>query len=69
MSGPVGKKVTIDGTDLAGATVKFGGGHVATITSDTATQIVTHVPSGSITGKIKVSVADGKGKTAVFTVT
>ena len=69
MSGPVGKKVTIDGTDLAGATVKFGGGHVATLTTDTATQIVTHVPSYSITGKIVVSVADGKGKTAVFTVT
>ncbi len=69
MSGPVGKKVTIDGTDLAGATVKFGGGHVATLTSDTATEIVTHVPGGSITGKITVTVADGKGKTAIFTVT
>ncbi len=69
LSGPIGKKVTIDGTDLAGATVKFGGGHVATITSDTATQIVVHVPSGSITGKITVTVADGKGKTPIFTVT
>ncbi len=68
-SGPVGKKVTIDGTDLAGATVKFGGGHVATISSDTATQIVVHVPSGSITGKITIIVADGKGKTPIFTVT
>ena len=69
LSGPVGKKVTIDGTDLAGATVKFGGGHVASLTSDSATQIVTHVPSSSVTGKIKVSVADGEGKTAIFTVT
>ncbi len=34
-SGPVGKKVTINGTDLAGATVKFAIGHVATIVSDT----------------------------------
>ena len=68
-SGPVGKKVTIDGSDLAGATVKFGGDHGATPSSDTATQIVVHVPSGSITGKIVIIVADGKGKTPIFTVT
>lgn len=69
-SGPVGKKVTINGTDLAGATVKFAIGHVATIVSDTSTQIVAKVPSGAVTGKIKVTVVDGVGKSpVVFTVT
>ena len=69
-SGPVGTHVTINGTDLAGATVKFAIGHVATIVSDTSTQIVAKVPSGAATGKIKVTVADGTGKSpVVFTVT
>ena len=68
-SGPVGTKVTIDGSDLAGATVHFAVGHLATIVSDSATQIVAKVPSGAMTGKITVTVADGKGKTEIFTVT
>ena len=70
-SGPVGTKVTINGSDLAGATVKFFGGHTGTILSDTATQIKVKVPSGAGgTGKITVIVADGKSKTpTTFTVT
>jgi hypothetical protein len=68
-TGPVGTHVTIVGTDLAGATVDFAVGHPATIISDTATQIVAKVPSGAVTGKITVVVADGKSKTPIFTVT
>jgi hypothetical protein len=69
-SGPVGKKVTITGTNLSGATKVTFNGIAATINSDTATQIVVHVPAGATTGKIKVKTPNGKGKSATnFTVT
>ena len=69
-SGPVGTSVTITGTNLTGATsVKFNG-TTATITSNTATQIVATVPSGATTGKITVTTASGTATSATnFTVT
>jgi hypothetical protein len=69
-SGPVGTSVTITGTNLTGATsVKFNG-TTATITSNTATQIVTTVPAGATTGKITVTTAGGTATSATdFTVT
>jgi hypothetical protein len=69
-AGPVGTSVTITGTNLTGATsVKFNGVS-ATITSNTATQIVTKVPAGATTGKITVTTAGGTATSATnFTVT
>jgi hypothetical protein len=69
-SGPVGTSVTITGTNLTGATsVKFNGVS-ATITSNTATQIVTKVPTGATTGPITVTTASGTATSATnFTVT
>jgi uncharacterized protein (DUF2345 family) len=69
-SGPVGTSVTITGTNLTGATaVKFNG-TTATITSNTATQIVATVPAGATTGKITVTTAGGTATSATdFTVT
>ncbi len=69
-SGPVGTTVTITGTNLGSATsVKFNGVS-ATITSNTATQIVTKVPAGATTGKITVTTAGGTATSATnFTVT
>ena len=69
-SGPVGTSVTITGTNLTGATsVKFNGVS-ATITSNTATQIVTKVPTGATTGPITVTTANGTATSATnFTVT
>jgi hypothetical protein len=58
-SGPVGTSVTINGTNLTGATwVKFNG-VMATITSNTATQIVTEVPMGATTGPITAKTTSG----------
>jgi IPT/TIG domain len=69
-SGPIGTKVTIRGTDLSGATKVTFNGRVATITSDTATKIVVHVPTGATTGKINVKTPGGTAKSATeFTVT
>jgi hypothetical protein len=69
-SGPVGTSVTITGTNLTGATsVKFNGVS-ATITSNTATQIVTKVPTGATTGPITLTTANGTATSATnFTVT
>jgi hypothetical protein len=69
-AGPVGTTVTITGTNLTGATsVKFNGVS-ATITSNTATQIVTKVPTGATTGPITVTTAGGTATSATnFTVT
>ena len=68
-SGPVGTPVTITGTNLTGATsVKFNG-TTATITSNSATQIVTTVPAGATTGPISVTTANGTADSATnFTV-
>jgi hypothetical protein len=67
--GPVGTSVTITGTNLTGATsVKFNG-TTATITSNSATQIVTTVPAGATTGPISVTTANGTADSATnFTV-
>jgi hypothetical protein len=69
-SGPVGTSVTINGTNLTGATwVKFNG-VMATITSNTATQIGTKVPTGATTGPITAKTAGGTATSATnFTVT
>jgi uncharacterized protein (TIGR03437 family) len=62
--------VTIEGTNLLGATKVTVNGVSATITKDTATRIKIVVPAGATTGKIKVVVPLGKVSTAaVFTVT
>jgi len=70
VSGPVGTSVTITGTHLTGATsVKFNGVS-ATITSNTATAIVTVVPATATTGKITVTTPGGTATSATnFTVT
>src|SRR6266511_962048 len=69
-SGPVGTSVTINGTNLTGATwVKFNG-MMATITSNTATQIVTEVPTGATTGPITAKTTGGTATSPTsFTVT
>jgi hypothetical protein len=69
-AGPVGTTVTITGTNLTGATsVKFNG-VTATITSNTATQIVTKVPTGATTGPITVTTDSGTATSSTnFTVT
>jgi IPT/TIG domain len=68
-SGPVGAKVKITGTNLAGATKVAFNGKAATITKDSATKIIVKVPSGATTGKIKVTTPEGSVKSATkFTV-
>jgi hypothetical protein len=57
--GKVGKKVTIKGTNLAGAMSVSFHGVVAVITKDTATEIVTKVPAGATTGSVAVSTPGG----------
>jgi chitinase len=69
-SGPVGTTVTIDGVGLSGATKVTFGTTVATITSDTATEIKVTVPPGATTSKIKVFTPQGNAVSATaFTVT
>jgi hypothetical protein len=69
-SGPVGKSVTITGTNLTGVTaVKFNG-VTATFTSSTATSVTATVPTGATTGKISVTTPVATAtSTADFTVT
>ncbi len=69
-NGPVGTSVTITGTNLSGATAVTFGGVSASITSDTATQIVAAVPTGAATGTISVTTPGGTATSAgSFTVT
>lgn len=69
-SGPVGTQVTITGINLSGATKVAFNGKSAAIVSDTATQIVTHVPTGATTGRITVTVPAGTATSKqTFTVT
>jgi Ca2+-binding RTX toxin-like protein len=68
-SGPVGTSVTITGTDLSGATSVTFNGMAATITSNTATEIVTTVPADATTGPITVTTAGGTATGGTFTVT
>jgi IPT/TIG domain len=58
-SGPVGTTVTITGHGLSGATVVAFNGTPATIVSDTATQIVTTVPTGATKGHISITTPAG----------
>ncbi|HTP66935.1 MAG TPA: IPT/TIG domain-containing protein [Geobacteraceae bacterium] len=72
-SGPVGTSVTISGTNFsttpASNTVKFNG-TAATVTSSTASQIITTVPAGATTGPISVTVAGNTATSSTsFTVT
>ena len=69
-SGSSGTVVTINGTNLSGATKVTFNGVKATITNDTVTTIEVTVPIGATTGKIKVVTLSGKVKTVTaFTVT
>jgi hypothetical protein len=69
-SGPVGKKVTITGKGLTGATLVTFNGVKAKVSSDTATQIVVKVPSGATTGPITVKTPKGAAiSSSNFTVT
>jgi hypothetical protein len=69
-SGPVGTKVTITGSNLAGATSVTFNGTPAAISKDTANKITVKVPSGATTGKISVTTSAGTAKSASkFTVT
>jgi Ca2+-binding RTX toxin-like protein len=67
-SGPVGTSVTITGTDLSGATSVTFNGVAATITSNTATEIVTTVPADATTGPIAVTTTGGTATGETFTV-
>jgi hypothetical protein len=58
-SGPVGTPVTINGTDLAGATTVTFNGTAATIGTNTATAITTTVPAGATTGPVAVTTPGG----------
>jgi transcription elongation GreA/GreB family factor len=56
--------VTITGQNLAGATKVAFNGLSATITSDTATKIVTQVPVGATKGYISVRTPAGTATSA-----
>jgi hypothetical protein len=57
--GKVGKKVTITGTNLSGASSVTFNGTTAVIKTDTATKITTKVPVGATTGPISVTTSTG----------
>src|SRR5262245_35192306 len=72
-SAPIGTSVIIDGTGFSGTpdenVVAFGG-VPATVSSATATRIVTTVPSGALSGPITVTAPTGSAtSTSPFTVT
>lgn len=70
-SGPVGSLVTINGTTLDGATVKFGTA-TATISAaqSSGTKLVVTVPSGLKVGSVNVTVTTvGRNASKAFTVT
>ncbi|MDO8316304.1 MAG: choice-of-anchor D domain-containing protein, partial [Flavobacterium sp.] len=68
-SGCVGSSITINGTNLTGATaVAIGGTAVSSITSNTATQIIAVIGAGT-TGTVSVTTAGGTANSAApFTV-
>lgn len=60
LAAATGKKITISGANLIGATsVAFGGVPATAITKNTATSLKVIVPPGAITGKIVVTIANG----------
>ncbi|MGO8683096.1 MAG: cadherin-like beta sandwich domain-containing protein, partial [Thermoleophilia bacterium] len=69
-SGLVGSSVTLTGTNFSGATaVNFNGHPAASFTVRSATQIITHVPSGATSGAIRVTTSGGTATSAArFTV-
>ena len=68
-SGPVGTKVTITGSGLTGASKVSFGGVSAAFTVNSGTQITATVPSGAVTGKIKITTAGGSvTSSGIFTV-
>jgi hypothetical protein len=68
--GAVGKKVTITGANLSGATKVTFNGVAATITSDTVKKLVTTVPAGATSGSVSVVTPSGTAMSAKsFTVT
>ena len=71
LSGAVGTKVTLTGTNLGGATsVRFNGVAATAVTLTSATSIAATVPVGATTGPISVTTAAGTGtSTGVYTVT
>jgi uncharacterized repeat protein (TIGR03803 family) len=69
-SGPVGTQVTITGSGFTGASNVTFGGVKAVFTVNSGTQITATVPSGAVTGKIKVTTKGGTATSAgTFTVT
>lgn len=70
-SGPVGTLVTITGNNLKGTTkVTFGGVKATSFSVVSDTQITATVPTGAVTGKIKVTTSGGTGSSATsFSVT
>jgi hypothetical protein len=69
-SGPVGTVVTIRGVNLSGATKVRFNSTPAKITSDSASKIVTAVPTGATTGKITVTTPAGSASSSsAFSVT
>jgi hypothetical protein len=69
-TGTVGTTVTITGHNLANASAVAFNGTQATIVSDSATQIVTKVPTGATSGFIMVTTPNGTTTSpASFTVT
>jgi hypothetical protein len=62
--------VTITGQNLSGATRVAFNGTPGAIVSDTATQIVTNVPTGATTGQLSVTTPAGTvSSKATFAVT
>ena len=69
-SGPVGTSVSINGTNLNGATSVTFNGTPAGFSVNGSTQINTSVPGGATTGKIKVTTPNGTATSAThFVVT
>jgi CSLREA domain-containing protein len=79
-SGPVGTIVTITGTNLANALVRFNGIAApvqvslpsqapVTVPTNTPTQIVVAVPTGATTGPVTVHTSGGSDTAGIFTVT
>ncbi|MFG2533252.1 beta strand repeat-containing protein [Streptomyces sp. NPDC048516] len=68
-SGPTGggNVVTINGTNLSGATSVLFGGSPATILTNTATQITVSAPAGTGTVNVTVSTAGGTSNALAYT--
>jgi len=69
-SGVVGSSVTVNGTNLTGATAVSFNGTAATFQVSSATQIAATVPAGATSGKISVVTSNGGASSAAnFSVT